>query len=39
LLIRPGKPDLGHELATEFASADRVDALVSFVTWSAASAG
>jgi superfamily II DNA or RNA helicase/HKD family nuclease len=34
LLIRPGKPDLGHELAAEFASADRVDALVSFVTWS-----
>lgn len=34
LLIRPGKPDLGHELAAEVASADRVDALVSFVTWS-----
>ncbi len=34
LLIRPGKPDLGHELAAELTSADRVDALVSFVTWS-----
>lgn len=34
LLIRPGKPDLGHELAAELASSDRVDALVSFVTWS-----
>jgi superfamily II DNA or RNA helicase/HKD family nuclease len=34
LLIRPGKPDLGHELGAELASADRVDALVSFITWS-----
>src|SRR5688500_17393855 len=34
LLIRPGKPDLGRELNAELASADRVDALVSFVTWS-----
>ena len=34
LLARPGKPDLGHEIARELASADRVDALVSFVTWS-----
>jgi superfamily II DNA or RNA helicase/HKD family nuclease len=34
LLIRPGKPDLGHELQAELAAADRVDALVSFVTWS-----
>ncbi|HET7291526.1 MAG TPA: DUF3427 domain-containing protein [Vicinamibacteria bacterium] len=34
LLIRPGKPDLGHELTAELASADRVDALISFVTWS-----
>ena len=33
LLIRPGKPDLGRELVAEVASADRVDALVSFVTW------
>ena len=34
LLARPGKPDLGQELARELVSADRVDALVSFVTWS-----
>jgi superfamily II DNA or RNA helicase/HKD family nuclease len=33
LLARPGRPDLGHELAREITSADRVDALVSFVTW------
>lgn len=33
LLARPGQPDLGHEIAREIASADRVDALVSFVTW------
>ncbi|MFN3483938.1 MAG: DEAD/DEAH box helicase family protein, partial [Planctomycetota bacterium] len=33
LLARPGKPDLGHELAREIASADRIDALVSFVKW------
>jgi superfamily II DNA or RNA helicase/HKD family nuclease len=32
LLARPGKPELGHELAREIASSDRVDALVSFVT-------
>lgn len=33
LLVRPGRPDLGHELTAELASADRVDALVSFVKW------
>lgn len=33
LLARPGKPDLGQELGRELISADRVDALVSFVTW------
>ena len=33
LLARPGKPDLGRELAREIASSDRVDALVSFVTY------
>lgn len=34
LLAKPGKPDLGHELGTEMQSADRTDALVSFVTLS-----
>jgi len=33
LLARPGKPELGHEIAREIATADRVDALVSFVKW------
>ena len=33
LLARPGKPDLGQELGRELVSADRVDGLVSFVTW------
>ncbi len=33
LLARPGKPELGHELAREIAASDRVDALVSFVKW------
>lgn len=32
LLARPGRPELGHELSCEIASADRVDALVAFVT-------
>lgn len=32
LLARPGRPELGHELACEMASADRVDALIAFVT-------